>query len=76
MRRIIIHRSELDEEVPYWVECPSLSIASRGESIGEAIRMIQEGIVLYLDDLAVHSDPVPPEYAAIFPIEEFIALLC
>lgn len=42
MRRIMIHRSEPDEEMPYWVECPSLGIASVGESIDQAIHMIRE----------------------------------
>jgi predicted RNase H-like HicB family nuclease len=60
MRKIIIHRSDPDEEVPYWVECPSLGIASMGESIDDAIRMIHEAIALHLEDLSAHDDPIPP----------------
>ena len=63
MRKIIIHRSDPDEEVPYWVECPSLGIASMGESIDDAIRMLQEAIELHIEDLTAHGDPVPPENA-------------
>jgi predicted RNase H-like HicB family nuclease len=51
-------RSEPDEEVAYWVECPSLRIASMGETIDEAIRMIQEAIELHLEDLAANGEPV------------------
>jgi predicted RNase H-like HicB family nuclease len=61
MRKIIIHRSEPDEEVAYWVECPSLGIASMGETIDEAIRMIQEAIELHLEDLERHGEPIPVE---------------
>lgn len=60
MRKIIIHLSEPDEEVPYWVECPSLGIASMGESIDNAIHMIREAIALHIEDLIAHGEPVPP----------------
>ncbi len=74
MRRIVIHRSDPDEEVPYWVECPSLGIASMGESIEEAIRMIQEAIELHLEDLKAHHEPVPPEDADSLPAEQSLVL--
>lgn len=61
MRRIVIHRSDPDEEVPYWVECPGLGIASMGETIDHAIRMIQEAIELHLEDLTASGDIIPPE---------------
>ena len=64
MRRIIIHRSDPDEETPYWVECPSLGIASLGESMEDAIRMIQEAIELHIEDLIAHGEPIPPDGAA------------
>ncbi len=67
MRKIIIHRSEPDEVVPYWVECPSLGIASMGETIDEAIRMIHEAIELHIEDLTAHGEPIPPEDAEILP---------
>lgn len=63
MRKIIIHISDPDEEVPYWVECPSLGIASIGESIDDAIRMIQEAIELHIEDLTAHGESVPSENA-------------
>lgn len=56
MRKIIIHHSEPDEEVPYWVECPSLGIASMGETIEEAIGMIREAIELHIEDLIAHGE--------------------
>lgn len=59
MRKIIIHRSDPDEEVPYWVECPSLGIASMGDSIDDAIRMIEEAIELHIEDLIAHDEPLP-----------------
>ncbi len=60
MRKIIIHRSDPDEAVPFWVECPSLGIASLGETIEEAIQMIQEAIALHLEDLIASGEPIPP----------------
>lgn len=60
MRKIIIHRSDPDEAVPYWVECPSLGIASMGETIAEAIAMIREAIDLHIEDLRAHGEPIPP----------------
>ena len=74
MRKIIIHRSDPDEEVPYWVECPSLGIASMGESIEDAIRMIQEAIALHIEDLQAHGEPLPPEDANTFPLEQSLVL--
>jgi predicted RNase H-like HicB family nuclease len=59
MRKIIIHRSDPDEEVPYWVEYPSLGIASMGDSIDHAIQMIQEAIELHIEDLIANDEPVP-----------------
>jgi predicted RNase H-like HicB family nuclease len=61
MQKIVLHRSEPDEAIPYWVECPSLGIASYGETIDEAIRMIQEAIQLHIEDLIAHGEPVPAE---------------
>jgi predicted RNase H-like HicB family nuclease len=61
VRKIIIHRSEPDEAAPYWVECPSLGIASMGESIDDAIRMIYEAIELHIEDLIAHGEPVPAD---------------
>ena len=60
MRKIIIHKSEPNEEVAYWVECPSLGIASMGDTVEDAIRMIREAIALHLEDLAKNGDPIPP----------------
>lgn len=74
MRKIIIHRSEPDEEVAYWVECPSLGIARMGETIDEAIGMIQEAIELHLEDLAENGEPVPPEDADEVPVEQLLVL--
>lgn len=59
MRKIIIYRSEPDEETPYWVEYPSLGIASIGESVEDAVRMIQEAIALHIENLIAHGEPVP-----------------
>ncbi len=74
MRKIIIHRSEPDEEVPYWVECPSLGIASMGESIDDAIRMIREAIALHIEDLIANDEPVPSEDAETFPVQQSLVL--
>lgn len=74
MRRIIIHRSDPDEAVPYWVECPSLGIASMGESIDDAIRMIQEAIALHIEDLIAHGETVPPEDVDVLPPEQALVL--
>ncbi len=74
MRKIIIHRSDPDEEVPYWVECPSLGIASIGESLEDAIRMIQEAIELHLEDLAAHGESIPPEDVEALPAEQSLVL--
>ncbi len=74
MRKITIHRSDPDEETPYWVECPSLGIASVGESVDDAIRMIQEAIELHLEDLIAHGEPVPPEDADAIPVEQSLVL--
>ena len=61
MRRIIIHRSEPDEDVAYWVECPSLGIASMGDTVEEAIAMMREAIALHIEDLEANGEPVPAE---------------
>jgi predicted RNase H-like HicB family nuclease len=61
MRKIVIHRSEPDEDVAYWVECPSLGIASMGDTVEEAIAMMREAIALHIEDLTEHGEPVPPE---------------
>lgn len=74
MRKITIHRSDADEEVAYWVECPSLGIASMGDSIDEAIRMIQEAIALHIEDLVAHGEPVPPADSESLPVEQSLVL--
>lgn len=74
MRTIIIHHSEPDEETAYWVECPSLGIASMGDTIDEAVRMIHEAIALHLEDLAAHGEPIPPEDAAAIPVQQSLVL--
>jgi predicted RNase H-like HicB family nuclease len=74
MRKIIIHRSDPDEEVSYWVECPSLGIASMGETIDEAIRMIHEAIELHIEDLTAHGEPVPDDDAETFPVQQSLVL--
>jgi antitoxin HicB len=61
MRKIIIHKSEPDEDVAYWVECPSLGISSMGDTIAEAIAMIEEAITLHIEDLTEHGESVPDE---------------
>jgi predicted RNase H-like HicB family nuclease len=74
VRKIIIHRSEADEETPYWAECPSLGIASIGESVEDAIRMIQEAIGLHIEDLTEHGEIVPPEDVQLIPVEQALVL--
>lgn len=59
MRRIVIHKSEPDEDVAYWVECPSLGVASMGDTPEEAIAMIREAIQLHIEDLLANGEPVP-----------------
>ena len=74
MRKIIIHLSDPDEEVPYWVECPSLGVASMGESIDDAIRMIREAISLHIEDLVAHGEPIPPVDSESIPNEQSLVL--
>ena len=74
MRRIVIHRSDPDEEMAYWVECPSLGIASMGDSIEEAIAMIHEAIALHIEDLAAHGEPVPPEDSEEVPVAQTLVI--
>ncbi len=61
MRRITIRRSEPGSEVAYWVECPSLGIASMGGTVEEAITMIEEAIAQHVEDLITHGQVVPPQ---------------
>ena len=74
MRKIIIHRSEPDEDVAYWVECPSLSIASMGDTVEEAIAMIREAITQHVEDLAEHGEPVPPEDIDDYPVAQTLVI--
>jgi len=74
VRQIIIHRSEPDEEVAYWVECPSLGIASMGDTIDEAIRMIHEAIALHIEDLIANGDSVPAEDSDFVPDAQTLVL--
>ena len=74
MRKIIIHRTDPDEEVPYWVECPSLGIASMGESIDDAIRMIREAIALHIEDLIANGEPIPPADSETVPDTQSLVL--
>jgi predicted RNase H-like HicB family nuclease len=67
MRRIIIHRSEPDEDVAYWVECPSLGIASMGDTVEEAIE-------LHIEDLVANDGAVPPEDMPDLPITQELAI--
>lgn len=74
MRRIIIHRSDPDEEVAYWVECPSLGIASMGDTIEEAIAMIREAIELHIEDLVANGESVPPEDMPELPLTQELVI--
>ena len=74
MRRIIIHRSEPDEDVAYWVECPSLGIASMGDTVEEAIAMIREAIALHIEDLVANNEAVPPEDIPDLPTTQELAI--
>jgi len=74
MRKIIIHRSEPDEDVAYWVECPSLGIASMGDTVEEAIQMIREAIALHIEDLVAHGEPVPPDDSDVLPDEQELVI--
>ncbi|MCK6576933.1 MAG: type II toxin-antitoxin system HicB family antitoxin [Anaerolineae bacterium] len=74
MRRIIIHHTDPDEAAAYWVECPSLGIASMGDTVEEAVRMIHEAIALHLEDLAAHGEPIPPEDMETIPNEQQLVL--
>lgn len=74
MRKIIIHQSDPDEKVAYWVECPSLGIASMGDTIEEAIAMIREAIDLYIEELTLHGEPIPPEDSEEIPVEQTLVI--
>lgn len=52
---------EQDEDGVFVVEVPSLpGCISQGQTRPEATANIKEAIVLYLESLAAHNDPVPP----------------
>ena len=56
--RVII---EKDEDGIYVVQAPSLpGCISQGKTRAEAIENIKEAIVLYIESLAAHDEPVPP----------------
>lgn len=61
LREIIIHFSEPDEEPGFWVECPSLGIASEGTTLEETFAMIQEAIEIHIEDLMAHGEEIPSE---------------
>jgi predicted RNase H-like HicB family nuclease len=58
-RKVVIQKTEPDEEYAYWAECPSLGIASKGDTPEEAIAMIRNAIELHLEDLAAQGEPIP-----------------
>jgi predicted RNase H-like HicB family nuclease len=74
MRKIIIHCTEPREEVAYWVECPSLGITSMGDTMDEAIRMIQQAIRLHIEDLTAHNEAIPPEDVTAIPTKQLLVL--
>ena len=56
--RVII---EKDEDGLYIAEAPNLpGCISQGSTRSEAIVNIKEAIVLYLESLSAHDEPVPP----------------
>ena len=49
---IVINKEKLSDGSPVFVaNCTNLGIASQGESIEEAIKMIKEAIQLYLEEM-------------------------
>lgn len=56
--RILI---EQDEDGMYVAEVPSLpGCISQGRTRGEAVENIREAILVYLESLEAHGDPIPP----------------
>ncbi len=52
---------EPDEDGVYVAEVPSLpGCISQGHTRAQAIENIKEAIVLYLESLEAHNEPVPP----------------
>ncbi|HEX8352988.1 MAG TPA: type II toxin-antitoxin system HicB family antitoxin [Pyrinomonadaceae bacterium] len=52
---------EQDEDGVFVVEVPSLpGCISQGDTRAEALANIREAIVVYLESLEAHGDPVPP----------------
>jgi predicted RNase H-like HicB family nuclease len=45
-----------------------------GESIDDAIRMIQEAIALHLEDLIANGGPIPPEDVETVPETQLLVL--
>ncbi len=58
MRQIIIHKAE-DDETGYWAECPSLGIASQGETVEETLSMIKEAIALWIEVTLENGGVIP-----------------
>jgi antitoxin HicB len=57
--RVII---EPDEDGVYVAEVPSLpGCISQGRTRNEAIENVKEAIVVYLESLEAHGDPIPPQ---------------
>jgi predicted RNase H-like HicB family nuclease len=50
-----------DEDGVFFVECPALpGCNSQGKTRPEALANITEAIELYLEDLKLRGDPIPP----------------
>jgi antitoxin HicB len=45
----------------YSALAPALGVASWGQTVPEALQMVEEAIRLYVECLREHDEPVPPE---------------
>lgn len=70
--RIVIHRTEPGESVPYWVECPAFGIASLGDSVEDAIAMMREAIELNIEGRLADAEPLPPPDAPEMPASQAV----
>ena len=53
---------EKEEDGGYHVYCPALKgCHSQGDSYEEALVNIQEALLLYLESLEAHNEPIPKE---------------
>jgi predicted RNase H-like HicB family nuclease len=68
---IVFNKEKLSNGSPVFVaHCPTLGIASQGDTIEEAKKNIQEAIELYLEEMPEKYDELQTEEIPIFSVIE------